>query len=395
MPEDLSDDEYEEALESAKTHLEDEDDRGGAGSSGLDSRRKPGQKSKMSDTDLIFLRKRFPFLADLSDEFVRSQSTGELLKMETTALKMKMMEQSRDYEDRLASNKMSLEDAVVSVPAGKDDRWNILHEGRYLPGATCSAKKQWLRAREIMGMMGAKAVGSYDMGAVGMGGFVTSRGWCELHNPGSSKNALRWFSINNCAAKASSSARGSNKLTGDEEADDIIDLGEFKLALRTLRVAASMVMPWNLSYVALENFLFQSNFCHADLQQIDQPARILTQFVDYVLKENSNRWRDSEAFLDTGALKATWDSFFGAKPQSQLGLKAKSSKQQDQKGSQKQVRRAWVDICFDWNMGRCLKAPGTCVSNRGTPLRHVCNFQADRSKPNVYCEKAHARTAFH
>jgi hypothetical protein len=58
-------------------------------------------------------------------------------------------------------------------------------------------------------------------------------------------------------------------------------------------------------------------------------------------------------------------------------------------------RRKWVDICFDWNAGKCLKAPGSCTSMKGTQLRHVCNWIPDKSKPNVYCEKAHARCQFH
>jgi len=393
MPAILEEDELENAVFEATALLEDEGDRGGSGS--FEPKRKEAGKSSMSESDLAFLRKRFPFLADLSDEFVRSQPMGELLKMETTAIKMGLMEQSRDFEDRLASNKAALEANETTLKEGKDNRWSKLHDGRFLGGAACSARKLWLAAREFSGLTGFKPVGSYDMGSVGMGGFVTSRGWVELHNPGSSKIVLRYFSINNCAARASAAGRSGVRLPGDDEVDDIVDLGEFKLALRTLRVAASMVMPWNFSYIALENFLFQSNFCCSDLQNVDQPARILTQFVDYVLKENSNRWRDKEGFLDAGSLKATWDSFFGAKPQSQLGSKAKAAKQQDGKSNQRQTKRVWVDICFDWNLGKCLKAPGTCTSNRGTPLRHVCNFQPDRSKPNIYCEKAHARTAFH
>jgi len=154
-------------------------------------------------------------------------------------------------------------------------------------------------------------------------------------------------------------------------------------------------MPWNFAFVAIENFLFQSNFFHMELQNVDQPARILTQFVDYVMKENSNRWRDGVGFLDTGSLKSTWDSFFGAKPQSHLSKsKAQPIKTQDGKNSQ-YIKRRWVDICFDWNNGKCLKPAGTCLSSKGTILRHVCNYQPDRAKPNIYCEKNHARTAFH
>ena len=186
------------------------------------------------------------------------------------------------------------------------------------------------------------------------------------------------------------------KYAGDE-VEEILELGEFKLALRTLRVAAAMVMPWNYAYVALENFLLQSNFCNIELQGVDQPAKILTQFVDYVMKENANRWRDCAGFLDTGTLKSTWDAFYGARPQSMLSAKPKKGGGQsaDSKSSHSYAKRVWVDICFAWNVGKCVKPVGTCLSPKGTVLRHVCNYQADRNKPNQYCEKNHARTSFH
>jgi hypothetical protein len=44
-----------------------------------------------------------------------------------------------------------------------------------------------------------------------------------------------------------------------------VDLGEFKLALRALRTAGQFVMPWNYSFLALEGFLLQSNFCKNEL----------------------------------------------------------------------------------------------------------------------------------
>jgi hypothetical protein len=139
-----------------------------------------------------------------------------------------------------------------------------------------------------------------------MGGLVTSRGWVELHNPSSCKISLRMFSINICSATA-----GSSKMEGKEGyLDDIVELGDFKLTLRALSVAASFAVPWNMSYLALENFLLPSNFCSADFGPAENQALCLTQFVDYVLGKNSNRWRDSEPFHTTGDLKATWDTFF-------------------------------------------------------------------------------------
>jgi len=387
MPVEMSDDEFESNTDIAIEFAEDEEDRENSGPREVKRRRR---ENIMTDGDLACLRKKFPFLADLSDKFVRGQTTGELLKMETTAIKMKMLESSRDHEDRLASNKMALEEKETRIPAASDNRWDKLHPARFLGGAACSAKKLWIEARKNCGMSGDKPIGSYDMGAVGMGGFVTSRGWVELHNPGSCKMSLKLFSINNCTSRVGIS-KNSNK--SDDGIEDIIELGEFKLALRTLRVAAAMVMPWNFSYIALENFLIQKNFCSIDLQGLEQPARLLTQFVDYVLKENSNRWRDGSGFLDTGALKSTWDAFFGAKPQAQV--KQMPKKQEQKSNMQQQQRRKWIDICFDWNTGKCLKPAGTCMSNKNTPLRHVCNFRPDRTKPDQYCEKNHTRTSFH
>lgn len=389
MPVDLSDEELEMATLEANAYLEDESDR--AGNRPPDSKKSRYEASIMTDADLAFLRKKFPFLVELSDSFVRSQTTGELLKMESTAMKIRVLEQSRDYEDRLTTNKMSLEEREKSVPAGIDNRWDRLHPGRFLPGATCSVQKLWLEARKASGLAGGHPVGSYDMGAVGMGGFVTSKGWCEMHNPGSCKLSLKLFSINNCAAKSSSK---HHMKSGEEDEDNICDLGEFKLAIRTMRVAASMVLPWNFAFVALENFLLQSNYLQADLQHVEQPAKLLTQFVDYVLRENSNRWRDGSGFLDTGSLRSTWDAFFGAKPQAQLASRAKTQalKSQDNKP---RPQRKWVDICFEWNAGKCTKAAGACVSSRGTPLRHICNFRADRNKPDIYCGKPHMRTSSH
>ena len=345
----------------------------------------------LSDQDLESLKKRLPFLADFSDQFIRSRPMESLLKIESTSLKIKQMEQSRDHEDRLASNKLALENSVVNVPAGQDNRWSKLHRGRFLPGAACSAAKTWLTARNYLGIGGCNAIGSYDMAAVGLGGFVTSKGWLELHNPGSSRMSLRMFSINNCGSRMSSS-----KSDKDDRLEDILETGEFKLALRALRVAASFVMPWNMAFVALENFLIQTEYCHKDLVGTDRQALILTQFVDYVLGENGKKWRDSEPFLDTGALREAWNAFYGARTHAAV------KRNRDEHSTAKTVKkrpdgpkRQWIDVCFPWNAGKCLKPAGVCVAKNGTPLRHVCNHVADRSKPDVYCGKDHACHSYH
>ncbi len=53
------------------------------------------------------------------------------------------------------------------------------------------------------------------------------------------------------------------------------------------------------------------------------------------------------------------------------------------------------DICFLWNIGRCLKAPGSCATKKGRILRHVCNYRPDPNNPAVSCGKDHPCYANH
>jgi hypothetical protein len=67
-----------------------------------------------------------------------------LLKMEATSLKMKEMERTKDAEEKLAANRAALGTAPTILKEGKGDRWSIIHQGRFLPGAGCSAARFWL-----------------------------------------------------------------------------------------------------------------------------------------------------------------------------------------------------------------------------------------------------------
>jgi hypothetical protein len=274
-----------------------------------------------------------------------------LLKIETTSIKIQEMERVREMEDRLASNKMALSSTSTQVKAGPDNRWTVLHPARFLPGMACTAAKLWF--------------------------------------PSSSKLSVKMFSINNCTAKIGRSSMAENS---DNTGDDLMDLGNFKLALRTLRTTASFVKPWNYSFLAIEGFMMQSQYCRADLAGLEKKATLLTQFVEYCIGQNADRWRDGEPFLNTGELKSTWAAFFGARPLSALRGKAKADKKGPAKGL---PTRKWLDICFPWNAGNSLKAPGDCKSTKGTVLRHVCNFVLDRNKPDVVCDKDHTRASFH
>jgi hypothetical protein len=343
--------------------------------------------SQLSDADIDTLRSRFPILAELSTGFIRGLSATELLSLERASFKQRESEKLKDAEDKLASNRVNLGLSCTEVRAGQDDRWARLHDARFLAGAGCSATKLWLTAREVLGLNGHPPISTYDMQAVGLAGFVTARGWCEIANPSSPKLSVRMFNINNCAARASSSRSRQD----DDDLIDFAEVGEFIVALRAMRSAMAFVMPWNMSVAALEGFLINTRFCKDELGGLEKQASILTSFTDYVLSENANRWRNIEPFITHGELRAVWNSFFSARPQSILAKKSQAAKS----WKNKQFKKQFLDVCFAWNRGQCTKAPGACFSRLGTQLRHVCDFKEDPSEPMKVCGEPHQRVSFH
>jgi hypothetical protein len=222
---------------------------------------------------------------------------------------------------------------------------------------------------------------------VGLAGYISARGWAEIHNPASTKISIKMFNINNCAARSSSKKVDSE--------DDILEVSEFKLALRALRSAMQFVMPWNMSILALEGFFHQTNFCSQDLANVEKRAWFLSKFCDYALALNADRWRDSEPFLTTGELKNVWSAFFGAQPHANTAS-AKGKKNESKKGAQKTADpRLALGICFAWNVGQCLKQNGMCATKTGRQLKHVCDYAPDPAKPVEVCGKDHMRKDFH
>ena len=358
------------------------------------------RSSLVDSKDVETIKAKFPFLKDFSSSFVSSHPLETLLRMETTSIKIQEFEKGKAASSKLASNRDNIASTFSEVVSGRDNRWDSLHSARFLPGAGCSAGKVWLRAREVLGDKGTTPISTYDMGSVGLAGFVSKRGWCELHNPGSDAITLKMFNINSCSSKVSSA--NSKDSSQDNDFKDIVDLGEFKLALRVLREALSFVFPWNKSVSALEGYMSSSNFCSKDLLGVDKPALILTQFVDFALESNADRWKNSEVFLSAGDLKTLWDSFYGAKPDSKLPQQRQSTPQQSrqqpkQQGGvfRRQPHGQFDDICGMYNWGKCVKPAGTCTTKSGIPLRHVCNWLADIKNPQSLCGKLHPRTSNH
>ena len=83
------------------------------------------------------------------------------------------------------------------VKGGPDNRSDILHDSRFLPGAAAPGKQLWLQARRVWGQHGVDAVCNYDLTLVGMAGCVTSKGLDALHNPGNGEISVKMFTVSN------------------------------------------------------------------------------------------------------------------------------------------------------------------------------------------------------
>jgi hypothetical protein len=78
---------------------------------------------------------------------------------------------------------------------------------------------------------------------------------------------------------------------------------EFKLAVRAMRRAAQLILPWNMAFNAIDGFLRTYNYGNAELSGRSNRAQILTYFVNYILGLNAAAWVQKEDFLTSGEVK--------------------------------------------------------------------------------------------
>ena len=63
---------------------------------------------RISPEDLRVMKEKFPMLNDFSEDFLRSRTLDELLRIESTSLRIKDAERARETEEKLAQNKSGL-----------------------------------------------------------------------------------------------------------------------------------------------------------------------------------------------------------------------------------------------------------------------------------------------
>jgi hypothetical protein len=150
------------------------------------------------------------------------------------------------------------------------------------------------------------------MKTLGCSGCVSSKGWEVLHKPGSPDLSLKLFTISNLG-KASSGVKtvsiiNDGGLMVQESWKELADMVELKQAMRSLRLAAQLVCPWNFSFAVLESFLMANDFMKNELSGTKK-ATVLSAFIDHAFQINAGLWTQEEEFLDAPNLKSLWTAW--------------------------------------------------------------------------------------
>jgi hypothetical protein len=189
------------------------------------------------------------------------------------------------------------------VPAGLDNRSDVLHEARFLPGHICKHETLWIQARQTIGLTGLDPVSQYDFDSLGLAGKINSQIIAKLHNPGE-KN----FSLKMLAPAALDLARGLTEKEGGHPTKDFDSIQDIRMALTTLRVATRLIFPWNYAVEALDIFFTSIQYGTTEFG-FRPPApklNFIVDFIDRILHLNSERWDDERGFLDYAEIRGRW-----------------------------------------------------------------------------------------
>jgi hypothetical protein len=290
---------------------------------------------RISAADLAIIRKCLPNIKDLSDDILSNTPMETLLQFNQAAAPTQPPDMqvamyaaaaaaaaqftsynpaAQDPGVKMAKNLEMLRANPLYIPEGHDDRFSLLHDARFLAGAVASGVDLWRMAREVIPLEGYTPLANYDLDCIGLGGSVTAKGCLEAHNPGSTNICLKMFSPENLSTTAGAArkftiADDDGAVSVGEHMKEITEMNALQHAMRVLCALTRLIMPWNLSYCAIDGFLYSTNYGFTELG--NDPLRVakLVKFVNYALGRNAAAWQRKEPFLTTGALKQEFGTY--------------------------------------------------------------------------------------
>jgi hypothetical protein len=284
------------------------------------------------------------------------------------------------------------------IPAGEDNRADILHEARFLGGHTCGHTEIWLQARKQIGLTGLDPISRYDSECIGMSSHINNFVWSQLHNPGSREISIRMLSPH-----ALKEARGASDKDEAAVKKDFDDITEMVTAMNTLTHAVHCIHPWNFSVVTLDFFLNTVQYGERETATKSSRISFLCDFIDDVLHYNAAAWDDSKPFLSASELSSRWMTASmmklsrpGTSRQNNKNENSNQRKTNNENGSppaqNRNRSRAFIapGHCRRWNFNACPNQNDkTCPApwDQSKMLKHSCGFYDENTKK--VCDKPH------
>jgi len=293
--------------------------------------------------------------------------------------------------ERLSRNLERSKKFPKQVPAGQDNRADLLHEARFMEGHTGKNTDLWLKARAKIGLAGYEPVSKYDFEGVGVQDRLNSYIVSILHNPGAPQ-----FSIKMLSKQALDAARGGGDKEERHPTRDFETLHDIDMALTALRVATRFIGTWNWAIEPLDVFLTEIQFGGIEFgfTPPQQKLNFVSDFIDQVLRHNSQNWDDETAFMDHLAIRTKWQGDivqrFGRAGTAYRKFEQKTKQstdntQQSKNTGQKtgtQAQTGFVippfpaDLCRKYQQGTCMQQEKSCRNpfNPSQERLHLCSY---------------------
>ena len=338
--------------------------------------------------DVEIIRRSLPFLQDLDDDYIKAHSYDQLVSANATLQRMDQKAASAGLSARLTSHYNELRQKPIRVEAGWDDCISQLHDARFLPGTACLLAKYWERGQQLVPDTGLKPLCGYDMVSLGLNACISTKGWVELHDPGSLAISIKYFmpSNVNLSDRAAARQKLSDILTIEEQLSEPASVHELSHALLAACFAQREVTPWNYSICAILGFFSGSRYCENYLAGRSNQAALLREFVDLILHANANNWRIKQPFLTANDIQTQWTSFaiqkniFPIAQPINRGPVASPAKKSEPQGTKTTTGTrpplAYRNICMRFNQGNCpAQDRPSCEVGKGPKkfvLQHLC-----------------------
>jgi hypothetical protein len=305
-------------------------------------------------------------LKNFSDSVLKNATLSEL-----TGMARQKLSGSKLLTQVLSANFEQIQNFPEKVEAGSDDCVGKAHPARFLRGYVGDAQNLWLQARENWGVDGIDPISNYEVVSVGLGDLLTPIAWSELHKPNSRRLSIRMLSN----ASVEEAWKAGDKLDSLKEFESV---QEFRVAMATLDGGFQKVMPWNMSFKTLSNFMISINYGESDLPAKSNKLIQLANFVDEVIRANARNWEEKKSFLSYQDLAIKWTTSVTRRLGGASGPSEMGSKKQGKTKSQPTDRRpmkvpGWV--CKRFNDGRCDSKEDRHQSpwDASYVLKHLCS----------------------